>query len=434
MMRAALTDLPRHARLGFAGNSMLRNSTYLMANTVVTSLVGYAFWLVVARTSAPEVSGAGAASTSALQATALLACVGAATAMVERLPRVDSPEQWRRTLSAGLAVTVATAILGAGLVVIIFGHALGTMPTLRTPVGAFVFGLGAVLFTAGILLDHVAIAECRGSLVLARNTFFVALRIPLLFLPILVWRTQTEILTAWTIAAGLSLPLTALALGKRGATAIRPSLRQLVADVRELAGSMIGQHLITVAASMTAYVLPILVVARVSEAAAAYFYATWMLGAIFFMISPSVSTSLFAEAVADPDTIRALVRRAGRITGTLLAPPMIVYLVAGDALLRLFGPAYAEHGRWLIILLTLSAIPDAVTNIAVAVLRSRGGLGAALWLNVTMLTVCLALSWILLPAMGIVAVGVAWLTGQSCGAAGVILCWRRIVPAPSNGA
>jgi O-antigen/teichoic acid export membrane protein len=256
----------------------------------------------------------------------------------------------------------------------------------------------------------------------------------LLFLPILVWRTQTEILTAWTIAAGLSLPLTALALGKRGATAIRPSLRQLVADVRELAGSMIGQHLITVAASMTAYVLPILVVARVSEAAAAYFYATWMLGAIFFMISPSVSTSLFAEAVADPDTIRALVRRAGRITGTLLAPPMIVYLVAGDALLRLFGPAYAEHGRWLIILLTLSAIPDAVTNIAVAVLRSRGGLGAAVWLNVTMLTVCLALSWILLPAMGIVAVGVAWLTGQSCGAAGVILCWRRIVPAPSNGA
>jgi O-antigen/teichoic acid export membrane protein len=433
-MRVALIDVPRHARLRFSGNSMLRNSTYLMANTVVTSLLGYAFWLVVAHTSAPEVSGVGAASTSALQATALFACVGAAAAMVERLPRVNSPEQWRRTLGAGLAVTVATAILGAGFVVIVCGHGLGTMPTLRTPVGAFVFGLGAVLFAAGILLDHVAIAECRGSLVLARNTFFAALRVPLLFVPVLVWHTQTEILTAWTIAAALSLPLTALALGKRGAKAIRPSASQLVADVREMAGSMIGQHLITVAASMTAYVLPILVVARVSEAAAAYFYATWMLGAIFFMISPSVSSSLFAEAAAEPDTIRMLVRRAGRITGALLAPPMILYLVAGNALLRLFGPAYAEHGRWLLILLTLSAIPDSVTNIAVAVLRSRGRLGAAVWLNATMLGVCLTLSWILLPAMGIVAVGVAWLIAQSCGAAGAVLCWRRIVRAPSEGA
>ena len=103
-MRVALIDVPRHAWLRFSGNSMLRNSTYLMANTVVTSLLGYAFWLVVARTSAPEVSGVGAASTSALQATAVFACVGAATAMVERLPRVNSPEQWRRTLGAGLAV------------------------------------------------------------------------------------------------------------------------------------------------------------------------------------------------------------------------------------------------------------------------------------------------------------------------------------------
>jgi O-antigen/teichoic acid export membrane protein len=113
---------------------------------------------------------------------------------------------------------------------------------------------------------------------------------------------------------------------------------------------------------------------------------------------------------------------------------MILCLVAGNALLRLFGPAYAEHGRWLLILLTLSAIPDSVTNIAVAVLRSRGRLGAAVWLNATMLTVCLTLSWILLPAMGIVAVGVAWLIAQSCGAAGAILCWRRIVRAPSEGA
>jgi hypothetical protein len=67
------------------------------------------------------------------------------------------------------------------------------------------------------------------------------------------------------------------------------------------------------------------------------------------------------------------------------------------------------------------------------VLRATQRLGQALWLNVSMLVVCLVVSWVFTPSMGIVAVGVGWLLGQSLGALWVVASWRRIIqsePAP----
>jgi O-antigen/teichoic acid export membrane protein len=190
--------------------------------------------------------------------------------------------------------------------------------------------------------------------------------------------------------------------------------------------SLLGQHLITIAAMLGGYVLPILVVARVSPEANAYFYATWMLGSVFFMISPAVSTSLFAEVASDPGAVAAAARRSAKIIGALLVVPMVIYLVAGGLLLRLFGPDYPAEGRLLLIVLTLSAIPDAVTNLAVAVLRATGRMRTALWLNVAMLVGALTLAWVLLPVIGIVAAGVGWIVAQVAGASWVLASWRRL--------
>ncbi len=68
---------------------MTRNSVALMGNTVVTSALGYVFWIVVARMFDTEAGGTAAATTSAIQATVLTASVGAAAALVEWLPRSD---------------------------------------------------------------------------------------------------------------------------------------------------------------------------------------------------------------------------------------------------------------------------------------------------------------------------------------------------------
>jgi O-antigen/teichoic acid export membrane protein len=258
---------------------------------------------------------------------------------------------------------------------------------------------------------------------LARNTLFVLARVPLLFVPWLLPGTGDQILTSWTAAGAVSLVVGAV--GFRGRR-LRPTRHGLLARWREMRASLVGQHLVTITAMLGGYLLPIIVVARVSAEANAYFYATWMLGAIFFMISPAVSTSLFAEVASDPDAAFATARRGAKVIGAMLVVPMVVYLAAGGLLLRLFGPDYPDHGRLLLVLLTLSAVPDAVTNLAVAVLRATQRMATALWLNTGMLAGGLVLTWLLLPRLGIVAAGIGWIAAQTAGALWVLAAWRRL--------
>lgn len=424
MTRAVASALPGGPTRRFATDALLRNSLAMMTTTVVTSLFGYAFWLVVARIYPAGVSGAGAAVTSALQATALCASVGAAAAMVEWLPRCSSRLEFRRRFAVGLVVAATGAVLGSALVVAVLGHATGTLPALGTPIGGLVFGLGTVFFAVGIVIDYAAVAQRSAALMLGRNTLFVALRIPVVLLPALLPGTGDQILTAWALAGGLSL--SAACAGFRGGTYGRrpwPAFDGLATHLREMRNSLLGQHFITLASMLGSYLLPVIVVARVSATADAYFFATWMLGAAFFMISPAVSTALFAATSSDPAAIAAAVRRSAILIACLLVVPMGAALFGGGLLLSLFGPAYPGEGRVLLILLTLSAVPDAVTNVAVAVLRATSRLRAALVLNTAMLAAGVGLSWALLPHLGIVAVGVSWLAAQTAGALWVAARW-----------
>lgn len=409
---------------------MMLNSLAIMSSTVVTSLLGYAFWVFVARTSDTAVSGAAAATTSAIQATVLIASVGAATTLVEWLPRSADDAEWRRRVTAGVAVSAVTAAVGAVVAVVILGYLTKTITQLATPTGIILFCLACVFFAVGVVIDHVAVAEHRGAAMLSRNLLLSGLRIPILLLPLSLTPFDS-ILAAWTGAAGISVVWSLLTFGRRSSRTLWPVRGGVMGVVSEMRASFVGQHLITVTAMLGGYLLPVIVVARLSPTDNAYFYISWMLGSVFFIVSPAVSAALFVEGAAATSDIPALVRRCVLIIGGLLVLPILVYLVGGGLLLRLFGDDYAEHGRMLLILLTVSAIPDALTNIAVAVLRVTNRMREALALNAMMLVTCLVASWVWLPSLGIEAVGIFWLAAQTLGALWVVVSWKRIVrPTP----
>ena len=115
------------------------------------------------------------------------------------------------------------------------------------------------------------------------------------------------------------------------------------------------------------------------------------------------------------------------IIGALLAGPMIVMVVAGRLVLRVFGSAYPSHGYVLLVVLVLSAIPDAITNVAVAMMRVEGRLARSAALTLSMSLLALVLAWFWLPPLGIAGAGAAWLVAQSAGSVYVLgdLALRR---------
>jgi O-antigen/teichoic acid export membrane protein len=121
-----------------------------------------------------------------------------------------------------------------------------------------------------------------------------------------------------------------------------------------------------------------------------------------------------------------VVAKALRVIGVLLAPPMVVMIVGGKFILGLFGSAYAAAGYGLLVLLAISAVPDAVSNIAVVICRVTQRLKYSTALNLSILVMTLVGAWILMPPLGIAGVGVAWLGAQTVGAIASLPAYAQI--------
>jgi len=185
---------------------------------------------------------------------------------------------------------------------------------------------------------------------------------------------------------------------------------------------------------VTPLLLPIMVVVRLGATANAYFYITWMVGGAFFMVSPSVAAALFAEGARLGSDLRDVTAKAMRVIVMLLVPALAVMVVGGRLVLGLFGASYATAGYGLLVLLAASALPDAVSNIAVAIFRVTNRLGYSTILNLGILIGTLAAAWVLMPSLGIAGAGAAWLGAQVIGAIASLPAYLHIIrhPAPDR--
>jgi O-antigen/teichoic acid export membrane protein len=188
---------------------------------------------------------------------------------------------------------------------------------------------------------------------------------------------------------------------------------------------VVGNQIIGMASGLLPYLLVLLVTGLLSPSDNAYFYIAWTLGGMLLIVAPAVSTSLFAEGVHQPEKLGATARSAFRIIGAILLPGLVAILVVGRIVLSGFGQAYADHGLGLLRITVLALIPHAVICVYVSVLRARGKLTAAGLLYLSISVGTLVISGLLLPVIGISAVGWAFLTMQLCGCVYAVLDWHN---------
>jgi O-antigen/teichoic acid export membrane protein len=390
-----------------------------MMAIVVTSVLGYAYWASVAHLFSASQVGLATALVSLMTVTAIVANLGTAPALVQRLPTRTSIEEWSTTFSASLLGGGAVGALAGLIVLAALPLVSPRLAVARSDLAlALLFIAGTTFWALSLVLDYTFIAERRSLSMSMRGGLFGVVKIPLVIAPALLLTGAsgtTVIFGSWVIASGISCAAALLIM----VPALRPGfhlrLDGTATELRAIARLLAGNHLITLGNSLPLYLLPVIVVTRLSPKANAYFYITWMVGGLFFMISSSIGTSLFAEGSNHPERLAASVRSGVRLTALLLLPAMVIVLVAGRTILSLFGAAYAQQGTDLLRVLTIAAIPDAITNLYVPVLRVRRRLRAAACLTMGMATVALVGAWIVAPTLKLVGIGAIWLSSQALG-------------------
>jgi hypothetical protein len=420
-------------------DSLVRNSLYLMASTIVTAGLGYIFWAFAAHAFTSQEVGIGSAIISLCSTAALFTYLGSFAMLIQRLPASEHSSRWTATL---IRVCSVTAMVTAAAIAV-------AVPVLRTSSNYRLFFnsvppilvavVGASAWTLVNLLGAAFIAARRAGRLLSIQTLVSMAKVLLVFPLAAAGIGATGLVDAWVassvlgVIAGAVWLVPEMGLGQR--SGLHPHRREAVAPHFQLrqhrpprhrrglvspsGGSVLewlGQHLTSAGGVLVPLILPILVVLRLGVVQNAYFYITEMMGAAFFMVSPSVAQAVFAEGVRAHSELRTMVAKALRVIAALLAPAMAIMILGGRLILRLFGTSYAAAGYALLILLAISALPDAVSNVAVAVCRVTRRLGYSTALNLGILVMTLGGAWFLMPLLGITGVGVAWLGAQTIGA------------------
>jgi O-antigen/teichoic acid export membrane protein len=302
-------------------------------------------------------------------------------------------------------------------------------PLAAAPGPAAWFVLGAAGWTGSGLLDYVFIAQRRADLMFRRNAVASAVKLALLAAAAALHATgAATVLATWSLSGLVGTGHGLLICHRRIHRLGRVSWSAARRELALLAGPSLGHHAISVGGLIPTYLLPVVVTARLGTADNAYFYVTWMVGSAIFMISPAVSSAIFAEGSHDSARLSALSRKSLRIILAVVAPSAAVIAAAGGFILGLFGQRYASIGYGLLVLLLLSSVPDAVANVAVATLRVRRRLAAAAALNGVMAVIAVGGAWIATPRLGIAGAGLAWLGAQTAGAVVVGTVGRRLGP------
>jgi O-antigen/teichoic acid export membrane protein len=430
-------------------DSLTRNSLYMMASTVVTAGLGYVFWVVTAHVFTSAQVGIGSAVISLCSTVALLTYLGSWATLIERLHAYERSRKWTAVVVRMCVITAALTAVAAAAAVPLLAHAKGYGSFFSAAPMVAMAVVGSAAWTLVNLFSAAFIAARRAGGLLSIQTLVSVVKV-LLVVPIAVaGHSAGEIVGAWVgsallgVAIGAVWLLPRLGLGHRplGTTSHRSQSagdqpsgaprrparhRQRLRPDASSVGRLLGQHLTSVGGAATPLILPIVVVLRLGVTPNAYFYITWMIGGVFFMVSPSVSAALFAETVRADSDLRSVVRRAFRIISCLLIPAMAVMIAGGRIILEIFGPRYASAGYGLLILLAISALPDAVSNIAVAVFRVTKRLNYSASLNLGIMITTVAAAWFLMPPLGILGAGVAWLSAQTLGAIASIPAYAHL--------
>ena len=398
------------------GESLLRNGLYIMGTTAVTSLLGFGFWLIAARVLPAIYVGRAAALVSAMLFVAVITNLGLGQVLVSRLSSRASGREWSLTVTTGLLATALASLAGGLLAAAVLPI---LVPELKGQIGLGAFlilPLGVAAIASSLVLDFACIAERQAKPSFLRNAAAALIRLALVGgaaigpLDNAAWLISIWVGSFLLIDAhGVVRMLPALGRG------YRPTLNGWRGELAEIRRLIAGHQTINLGSQAPAYLLPVIVSARLGPTENAFFYTTFMLANGLFFVAPAIGNSLFAEGSHHPGHLRRDLGRAARYIIALGGPLALFLLLLGPTLLGLFGDQYAEAGTGLLYVLVASAPLDAGYQLAIALLRARGRLGNAAAATWALLIVSVGSAWLLLPPLGLVGAGVGWGIGKASG-------------------
>lgn len=429
-VRGRLTDRPADGSAGADAAdgelNMTGNSLALIASRVVAMGLGFLFWLLAARLFPAEQVGLAAAVVSAMMLCTNIALFGLGSAVISRLPH--HRERPAPLLNAALTLVGLASVVAAVLLLLVAALGLPELGVVaEDPLYAVLFVAACVFGTLGLLLEQTSTALRRGDHALARGVASGLITVLGLVAIVLVTDETDSILLLgpWVAASAFVFAFGLVQLyGTVRDYRTRWNMRRPMA--RELLGSGLPNHALTLAERAPALLLPVIVIELLSPEANATWYAVWMMALVVFIVPTQVGMALFAEVASDAGRLRAAVRSAVTAALAVGIPAALALAALAHPLLSLLGSAYADAGATPLRILVIAILPLTVVQAYFAACRGSGRLREAIATGWASGIAALVVAAVAAEAGGLDAMAIAWLLTQAVTAAWAALRLRRL--------
>jgi O-antigen/teichoic acid export membrane protein/aminoglycoside phosphotransferase (APT) family kinase protein len=407
-----------------------RDGLALVASSGLSSAVGLLYWVLAAQLFPPDVVGVNAVALSSLMLVGGVAHLNMSHALLRFVPVAGTAAR-RLVLVGYLVAVILSALAGTGFAL----GAIWWAPELVDIAGygalvAF-FAVSCPVWTLFTVQSYVQTAVGKATSVPVANVVFSLLKIALL-VAVTLAAVPGGIALSWVIATALivlpvNLWLLVRPLPQHGAANADRAVPITAGAVSRFIGADYVGALFWQAALMG---LPVLVLASLGPESAAVYNIVWQFGMALYLVPSGMGQSMIAHNAADPARVDKARRETVRRGLMLVAPVALVLAVGGQLVLTVFGAHYAQEGAGVLALVALSAIPNVITATTTSTARVRQRRAVQFGVPTSISVLAIGLSWLLMPVLGILGVGVAWLTAQCLIAAVVLLVNAPWLPGP----
>lgn len=394
-----------------------------MVNAIIVSLFSFLFWVVVARFYTTSEVGYSSAIISTATLLSTLSLLGFNFSLIRFLPQAEKPNEVINTCLT-LTSLISLAIAGIFLATVDFWS-----PNLVFIKGNAVFSATFVILTLilalSVLASAVFIARRRAGFVLLQCSTHSLIKIPLPLLFVPFFRAF-GIVASWGIAFGVSLAASLFLFAPKVQEHYKliPTLKlNLIKGMWQYSGGNYLAHLFTAA---PAIMLPIIVINLLGPTQNAYFYIAWMVAGLLSAIPQGISHSLFAEGSHFEDKLRENTMKSFKFTFLLLVPSIIILVLFGKWLLLAFGQSYSANALYLLWILAISSVPLGINSIYTSILQVTNRIKELITMWGFIAVAVLATSYLIMPLVGIIGIGYAWLGIHSILAIYVLASIRQL--------
>ncbi|HEU5230723.1 MAG TPA: hypothetical protein VFU49_23070 [Ktedonobacteraceae bacterium] len=348
---------------------MLFNTSSLATTSLVTSVLGFAYWWLAAQRFPPTAVGLASAAISAMTLIGTVCILGMGTLLIGELPRQQGKEL--SLISAALILVGGVAgfagVLFAAVAPLISPN---FMPLRSDPINFALFAIGVSMTAASLVFDQALVGLLRSDLQLWRNTLFSVTKLAALLVgaTMLFYPLGMAIYATWTFGNILSLALLisfVVCRRKWQGNFFQPEwslMRQLRATATE-------HHLLNMVLQAPMLMMPVLVTVLLSSTANAWFYISWMVAGIGTLVPYALTTALYATNAARPEALAHKIRMTLLLAVMLCGLISAVLLFGSQQILGLFGHTYAEQSMWSMRILALGVFPRIIKDHYVAINR-----------------------------------------------------------------